>query len=94
MSTRNPTTNERGNWIFWIQDYNASSFFEAFVRTAQDAESTCTHCRQLIYLDIVEGGGVPDWRTKDGDYGCGESPESGEEGCGSHEPRKLREEND
>lgn len=41
------------------------------------------------YLDIVEGGGVPDWRTDDGDYGCGDSPETNDEGTGGHYPRKC-----
>lgn len=83
------TKKERTGWVRWLKSYGGGPFFDAFLRHAQDAEGECVHCGQKIYLDIVEGGGVPDWRTSDGDYGCGDSPETTEEGVGSHEPKKL-----
>ena len=75
-------------WVKWLAKYGPLDFYKAFVRIAQDAESTCVHCGEKVYLDIVEGGGVPDWRTVDGDYGCGSSPDTTDEGTGSHQPRK------
>lgn len=86
-----PTTTEtaRESWAKWLSSYGAENFFDTFVNIAQDAESECVYCEQSIYLDIVEGGGVPDWRTDDGDYGCGDSPETNDEGTGGHYPRKC-----
>jgi len=81
--------------VAWLASVGADKFFDSFMATCQYAESRCVHCGQRIYLDIVEGGGCPDWRTEDGDYGCGESPDTdtvvdGEDGgTGSHTPRKL-----
>lgn len=76
-------------WATWIDAYGPEKFFESFVQIAQDCESTCVHCSCRIYLDIVEGGGCPDWRDSDGDYGCFQSPDTNEEGTGSHVPYKL-----
>ena len=84
----------RENWVRWLKTFGVGRFYDAFVQNAQDARGTCKNCRQSIYLDITEGGGVPDWRTKDGDYGCEQSPDTivlpyMDMGCGSHEPIKL-----
>lgn len=79
----------RAAWAAWLHTFGAEQFFDAFIRSAQGARSKCVYCRLDIYLDIVEGGGVPDWRTEDGDYGCDRSPETTEEGVGSHKPEKL-----
>lgn len=81
---------ERADWITWLNGYGAGAFYDAFMRTAQDAKSECSQCGEAIYLDIREGGGVPDWRTSDGDYGCWASPDTGEDGTGSHEPERDR----
>ena len=83
------TKADKDSWVKWLEHYGIDKFFDAFVRNAQDAQSTCVHCRESIYLDIVEGGGVPDWKTSDGDYGCIDSPETCEEGTGSHFPERL-----
>jgi hypothetical protein len=120
QTTLDKATDEaRDQWIAWLQGYGAGNFYDAFVAFAQDAESTCVHCGQPIYLDIVEGGGVPDWGSRFGgppkrligkdrrrkqfrraatvsskavgnglDYGCPDSPDTGDEGTGGHEPRK------
>lgn len=80
---------EKTSWAKWLESYGAEKFFEAFMRNAQNAISHCRYCGEEIYLDIAEGGGVPDWSTNDtigGDYGCGESPDTGEDGTGSHMP--------
>jgi len=77
------------SWTKWLKWYGAKKFCKAFLRTAQDAQSTCVHCTEPIYLDIIEGGGVPDWKTADGDYGCADSPDTCDEGTGSHTPIKL-----
>jgi hypothetical protein len=75
-------------WVKWLRKYGPLKFYNAFMRMAQDAEGTCVQCKQNVYLDIREGGGVPDWRTGSGDYGCAWSPDTGSEGTGSHAPAK------
>lgn len=80
---------EEQSWLDWLADYGADNFLRAFLYNAQGAQGTCTYCAQPIYLDIIEGGGVPDWKTKDGDYGCSDSPDTCSEGTGSHFPIKL-----
>lgn len=79
----------RESWAAWLLSYGADKFFDSFLKTAQGAESQCVNCHQPIYLDIVVGGGVPDWGTEDGDFGCGRSPDTNDEGTGSHVPRKA-----
>ena len=81
---------EREHWAKWLEHYGAEKFYDAFMRNAQNAQSTCVHCREPIYLDIAEGGGVPDWCTHDGDYGCFESPDTDDEGTGGHMPTVRR----
>ena len=81
---------DREKWVRWIKSFGAGKFYDAFVNVAQGAESTCIFCKRKIYLDIVGGGGIPDWCTKDGDYGCRRSPDTGEYCCGPHDPKKLR----
>lgn len=80
---------DREAWVEWLLWYSPEKFYDSFIRRAQDAKSTCQLCGYKIYLDIREGGGIPDWRTRDGDYGCGESPDNTDEGTGSHVPYKL-----
>lgn len=88
---------ERAQWVQWLSTFGADKFYDAFMRTAQDAESRCFHCHWPIYLDIREGGGVPDWRTGYGDYGCDISPDATGTGTeddpvvsGSHEPLRKK----
>lgn len=61
---------DRDSWVSWLLNYGPGKFYDAFVSTAQGAESVCTFCHEAIFLDIVEGGGVPDWRNADDDCGC------------------------
>lgn len=82
------TAERREQWLKWLNHYTPSKFLDSFLRTSQGAESRCVHCGQAIFLDIAEGGGVADWRTSDGDYGCAESPDTCEEGTGGHEAQK------
>ena len=83
-----PTAAEsRAAWIKWLESMGADYFYDAFLRTAQGAASRCVQCGQRITLDIVEGGGVPDW-SADGDYGCDASPDANDDGCGGHEPER------
>ncbi len=81
---------DKEKWVKWLETYGIANFYDAFVRDAQGAQSTCVHCGEKIYLDIVEGGGVPDWHMN-GDYGCPDSPDTCEDGTGSHVPVKLKE---
>jgi hypothetical protein len=65
--------------------------FDSIIANVQGAESTCRYCGQTILCDIVEGGGVPDWKTRDGDYGCSYHPltvndTEKDEGCYGHMP--------
>ena len=76
-------------WVAWLKWYGIRKFMNAFIRNAQGAESRCIHCHEPIYLDCLEGGGVPDWKTEGGDYGCERSPETNSEGCGGHFPKRL-----
>ncbi len=46
----------------------------------------CIFCGQHVFDKHEESGfeGGPDWATEDGDFGCDSSPETTEDGCGSH----------
>ena len=79
----------KNSWLAWLKRYGARKFLNSFLQNAHGAESTCVHCHQHIYLDLLEGGGVADWKTAEGDYGCEYSPDTCTDGTGSHEPRKL-----
>jgi hypothetical protein len=84
----------RKAWANWLASYGADKFHDAFLASAQGAQSTCVHCGEEIFLDLVEGGGVPDWGSAgpEGpglDYGCPESPDTGPDGTGGHVPQKL-----
>ena len=55
--------------------------------------ATCLWCGE----DLVDGkeescftGEGPDYMTDDGDYGCNESPDTGEDGTGSHTPNRVK----
>lgn len=77
-------------WADWLRQYGAEKFARSLFRDVQGAKSRCTQCGDAIYLDFFEGGGVGDWKTKNGDYGCVESPDTGKDGTGGHRPVKLR----
>lgn len=81
---------EKQSWVEWLTNFGLMKFLNAFLRNVEGAESTCRHCGEKIYVDVMVGGGVPDWSTRDGDFGCPKSPNTNEEGCGGHEPRKRR----
>lgn len=74
------------HWAEWLEHFGAERFYNLFLKIAQDAKSRCAQCDEAIYLDIAEGGGVPDWKTMDGDYGCPNTFE----GCGDHMPERLK----
>jgi len=77
---------DRQSWANWLRGFGAEAFYDSFLSNAQGAQSTCKQCHFPIYLDIVEGGGVPDWKTADGSYGCAYSPDTNEDGTGGHLP--------
>lgn len=79
----------KADWLAWARSYGMDKFYDAFLRYAQGARGYCIHCKQPIYLDIVEGCGVPDWKTADDDYGCDRSPDTTSEGVGSHMPETI-----
>jgi len=82
------TEQEKADWLKWLEQYGADKLFDSLMRSVQDVRSRCVHCDEPIYCGILEGGGVPDWKTGDGDYGCRFSPETGPDGTGGHCPRK------
>lgn len=79
---------EKREWLQWFKRYGARKFIDAFLSTVEGAESTCVYCGEKIYVDVLIGGGVPDWSTQSGDYGCSDSPETNDECCGPHMPVK------
>ena len=74
---------ERADWVAWLEYFGAGNFYDSFMAHAQGAKSKCAYCGSTITLDIREGGGVPDWGCE-GDYGCPDSPDTGEDGTGGH----------
>ena len=54
---------------------------------------TCLYCRQDLYDGREESGFTgegPDYCTADGDFGCGDSPDTDPElGTGSHTPSVI-----
>lgn len=87
MSAPVDTPEARAAWVAWLEDYGPRRFLESFMVTAHGAESECVNCGEPIFLDLLEGGGCPDWRTEDGDYGCSDSPDTNEDGTGGHVAR-------
>jgi hypothetical protein len=71
----------------WLKTYGPEKFLESsFLRSVEGAESICVHCGQKIYVDVLIGGGVPDWSTEGGDFGCPDSPDTNEDGTGGMFP--------
>ena len=83
---------ERQQWLQWLEHYGPAKFLDSFLNVVEGAESVCIHCGHKIYVDVLIGGGVPDWSTRDGDFGCDASPDTSENGCGGHIPRRRIEE--
>lgn len=76
------------SWLAWLQEYGTDKFLDAFLESVEGAESVCVHCGEKIYVDVLIGGGVPDWSDNSGDFGCADSPDTNEDGTGGHVPRK------
>ncbi len=78
--------------VKWQQFFTPLKFLEMFLINAEGAQSTCAYCHEDIFLDVLIGGGVTDWSTEDGDFGCPDSPESetvdGVLECAGHMPIK------
>jgi hypothetical protein len=74
------TQTEKQDWLKWLHEYGAAKFLDAFLANVENVESECTKCHEKIYVDVLIGGGVPDWSTADGDFGCTDN--------GDHSPRK------
>ena len=81
---------EKQSWVNWLVQYGLMKFLNSFLRNVEGAESTCRHCKEKIYVDVMIGGGIPDWSTADGDFGCPMSPDTNSEGTGGHTPIKRR----
>jgi hypothetical protein len=79
---------QKSDWLKWLHSYGAAKFLDRFLANVEGAASTCVYCGQTIYIDVLIGGGVADWSTEEGDFGCDRSPEASNEGCGSHMPVK------
>ena len=78
----------REDWLVWVRRPGmAEALFDWCQSNLEGVTATCVHCRATITLDAGTGtGGVFDWHTHGGDYGCDSSPESGPDGCGGHTP--------
>jgi hypothetical protein len=85
---RRITKKDKQGWLRWLEQYGTAEFLDAFLRTVEGAQSTCRYCNRAIYVDVMIGGGVPDWSTEKGDFGCDESPYTHEDGTGGHMPVK------
>lgn len=81
---------EKLEWVKWFEKYGAARFLDSFLENVEGAKSVCKHCGQDIYVDVLIGGGVPDWSTERGDFGCVNSPDTNEEGTGGHMPVKRK----
>lgn len=90
MPTDGFTEQQKQEWVKWLEMFSPIAFLESFLRTSHGAISTCQYCAEEIRLDILEGGGVADWKTTDGDYGCPYSPETTADGTGSHLPEGVK----
>lgn len=77
-------------WLQWLETYTPQKFIEAFLRNVENTESVCQYCGENIYVDVLIGGGVADWSTERGDFGCYNSPETTDDHCGSHMPIKRK----
>ena len=77
-------------WLAWFFSYGAKQFLNSFLSNVENAESTCIYCKEKIYVDILIGGGVPDWSTEGGDFGCDRSPDTDSESSGAHMPVKRK----
>jgi len=75
------------SWLRWLEQYGVDRFFDSFIHTVEGAQSICVHCGEVIQVDITIGGGVPDWSTLDGDFGCSANPKSNEDGVWGHVAR-------
>ena len=84
------TKAEKQSWVDWLNGYGLRQFLDSFLYTVEGAESTCCQCGEKIYVDVMIGGGCPDWSTKDGDFGCPLSPDTNDEGTGGHAPIKRK----
>ena len=80
----NDTQNPQADWLTWLSEYGASRFLDSFLKNVEGAESRCLYCCEYIYVDLLTGGGVANWSTKEGDFGCNH-PNSFD---GSHMPLK------
>lgn len=85
---RKHTEGEIRSWLRWCKTYTIERFIRAFLSNVEGAQGTCQYCRRSIYVDVLIGGGVPDWSTEDGDFGCDAAPDTDRDGCGAHMPIK------
>ena len=84
----NYTQEQKDQWVTWLSRYGAENFLNAFLKNVEGAQSICKYCKRKILVDVLVGGGVADWATDDGDFGCDASPETNDECAGNHMPVK------
>lgn len=83
---------ERGKEIvYWTMDEiqeEPGLIMHALVHyAAYGAPRRCTYCNEVIYnARHLSGAQNADWATSGGDFGCEGSPDTSEEGVGSHVP--------
>jgi len=76
------------DWVKWLDGYGAEKFLGHFLRNVEGAKGRCIQCGQDIFVDVLLGGGIADWSTDDGDFGCINSPDTCEDGTGGHMPER------
>jgi len=81
-------TKAKREWVKWVEWYGTERFLNHFLRNVEGAKGCCIQCKQDIYVDVLIGGGIADWSTEDGDFGCHNSPETTDEGMGGHMPER------
>lgn len=89
-ASQEETLATKKQWLDWLKNFGADKFLDFFLANTEGAQAVCKHCGGNIYLDLLIGGGCPDWSTADGDFGCAESPDTNSEGTGGHEPYRRK----
>lgn len=86
--SRESLESKKAGWVKWLESYGSDKFLDSFLKSVEGAESRCVYCGEPIYVDVLVGGGVPDWSTADGDFGCHKRSGTCGEYTGSHSPKR------
>jgi hypothetical protein len=81
--------------VYWIVDEIEEApgeIMSALVNyAAYGKPERCVYCGLTVYnARHLSGSIAPDWATSGGDFGCGDSPDTNEEGTGDHVPHLFQ----